>query len=130
MQAGPSSTSPTAQMRRSRRSSLSSSPSSPTLSSTEQTDAVLYAGSLPILGRLLQHSRMNLVKEVAWTVSNITTVNRDQIQIPPLIEVLVRVSHNGKLLHPCPRNNGNNTALETHYAAPQAFIKERQLKYL
>ena len=30
----------------------------------EQTDAVIKAGALPILGKLLQHSRMNLVKEV------------------------------------------------------------------
>ena len=30
----------------------------------EQTDAVIKAGALPTLGTLLQHSRMNLVKEV------------------------------------------------------------------
>ena len=52
---------------------------------------------MPILGKLLQHSRMNLVKEAAWTVSNITAGNPDQIQtviaaglLPALIEVLVR----------------------------------------
>ena len=63
----------------------------------EQTDAVIKAAALPILGKLLQHSRMNLVKEAAWTVSNITAGNPDQIQtvigaglLPPLIEVLVR----------------------------------------
>ena len=63
----------------------------------EQTDSVIKAGALPILGKLLQHSRMNLVKEAAWTVSNITAGNPDQIQtvigaglLPPLIEVLVR----------------------------------------
>ena len=31
----------------------------------EQTDAVIKAGALPILGKLLQHSRMNLVKEAS-----------------------------------------------------------------
>ena len=43
--------------------------------------------------------RSNIVKEAAWTVSNITAGNPDQIQLvidaqilQPLIEVLVRVS--------------------------------------
>lgn len=42
---------------------------------------------------------MNLVKEAAWTVSNVTAGNPDQIQmvidaglISPLVEVLVKVS--------------------------------------
>lgn len=37
-----------------------------------QTDAVINAGILDVLGRLLEHSRLSIVKEAAWTVSNIT----------------------------------------------------------
>ena len=44
-------------------------------------------------------SRSNIVKEAAWTVSNVTAGNTEQIQmvidanvLPPLIEVIVRVS--------------------------------------
>lgn len=37
-----------------------------------QTDAVINAGVLDVLGRLLEHSRLSIVKEAAWTVSNIT----------------------------------------------------------
>jgi hypothetical protein len=43
-------------------------------------------------------SRSNIVKEAAWTISNVTAGNPDQIQmvidaniLEPLIEVLVRV---------------------------------------
>lgn len=37
-----------------------------------QTDAVINSGILGVLGRLLEHSRLSIVKEAAWTVSNIT----------------------------------------------------------
>lgn len=37
-----------------------------------QTDAVINSGVLDVLGRLLEHSRLSIVKEAAWTVSNIT----------------------------------------------------------
>lgn len=45
-----------------------------------QTDAVIAAGGLPKLGLLLQHSKNNIVKEAAWTISNITAGNQKQIQ--------------------------------------------------
>lgn len=72
-----------------------------------QTDAVLAAGSLPVFNNLLKHPRMNIVKEAAWTVSNITAGNPGQIQavidaniLPNLIEVLVRVSSKIYFCHP------------------------------
>lgn len=47
------------------------------------------------MGKLLQHSRLNIVKEAAWTISNITAGNSEQIQkvidagiLPPLLHVL------------------------------------------
>lgn len=64
-----------------------------------QTDAVISAGGLPHLGALLRHHRVNIVKEAAWAISNITAGNMDQIQhvinadlVPPLINVLQFVS--------------------------------------
>lgn len=67
--------------------------------SDTQTDAVLQANALPVFANLLRHQRMNIVKEAAWAISNITAGNPNQIQlvidnnvIGPLIEVLVRVS--------------------------------------
>lgn len=64
-----------------------------------QTDAVISAGGLQHLGLLLQHHRINIVKEAAWTISNITAGNMEQIQhvinaglLPPLIHVLQNVS--------------------------------------
>ena len=45
-----------------------------------QTDAVLASGAVPVFGKLLQHPKMNIVKEAAWTVSNITAGNNTQIQ--------------------------------------------------
>lgn len=45
-----------------------------------QTDIVLKAGVLPCLKRLLKNPKNNIVKEAAWTVSNITAGNTDQIQ--------------------------------------------------
>lgn len=48
---------------------------------------------------LLAHPRPNIVKEAAWTISNITAGNVEQIQqiidsgiMPPLIKVLGSVS--------------------------------------
>ena len=43
----------------------------------EQTDAVIKAGALPILGKLLQHSRMNLVKEVRTEVPSKSAGEQD-----------------------------------------------------
>ena len=45
-----------------------------------KTDAVIAAGGLPKLAELLAHSKNNIVKEAAWTVSNITAGNQKQIQ--------------------------------------------------
>jgi importin subunit alpha-2 len=54
---------------------------------------------LVYLKELLKHSRLNIVKEAAWTVSNITAGNMDQIQevinagvLEPLVQVLASVS--------------------------------------
>merc|ERR1712126_268643 len=62
-----------------------------------QTDAVLAAQSVPVFAKLLQHPKMNIVKEAAWTVSNITAGNSNQIQIvidagclQPLIDILIK----------------------------------------
>lgn len=63
-----------------------------------QTDMVLAAGALKFLGPLLEHKRLNIVKEAAWTVSNITAGNSEQIQkvldaglMKPLLNVLQTV---------------------------------------
>ena len=48
--------------------------------SDDQTDAVVKAGCLPILGGLLKHGKTNVVKEAAWTLSNITAGPAEQIQ--------------------------------------------------
>jgi importin subunit alpha-2 len=32
-----------------------------------QTDAVLASGAVPVFGKLLQHPKMNIVKEAAWS---------------------------------------------------------------
>lgn len=37
-----------------------------------QTDTVLNAGALNVMPKLLQHPRLNIVKEAAWTISNVT----------------------------------------------------------
>ena len=62
-----------------------------------QTDFVLAAGVCPLLAKLLEHSKMNITKEAAWTVSNIAAGNSVQIQalitnnvIRPLVEVLAK----------------------------------------
>ena len=56
---------------------------------------VIEAGGIQAVGSLLCHEKMNVVKEAAWTISNITAGPPEQIQIvigtgilPPLIEVL------------------------------------------
>ena len=45
-----------------------------------QTDKVLETPVLQILPKLLSHSKNNIVKEAAWTISNITAGNVKQIQ--------------------------------------------------
>lgn len=59
---------------------------------------VLAAGVLNVLGRLLEHPKLNIVKEAAWMVSNITAGSNDQIQkvldagvMTPLLHVLQTV---------------------------------------
>jgi hypothetical protein len=59
---------------------------------------VINAGALSRMIRLLQHTRLNIVKEAAWTVSNITAGNSEQIQkvlvagiVPVLLHVLQTV---------------------------------------
>lgn len=56
---------------------------------------VLSAGALNYMSKLLNHSRLNIVKEAAWTISNVTAGNQEQIQhvinhgiLPPLLHVL------------------------------------------
>lgn len=46
-----------------------------------QTQCVIQAGALYFLGNLLRHKQANLVKEAAWTLSNITAGNAEQIQL-------------------------------------------------
>merc|ERR1712066_1147410 len=62
-----------------------------------QTDAVLQNQAVPVFAKLLQHPKMNIVKESAWTISNITAGNHQQIQmvidagcLQPLIDILVK----------------------------------------
>merc|ERR1712210_412124 len=38
-----------------------------------QTDAVLAAQAVPVFAKLLQHPKMNIVKEAAWTITNLTS---------------------------------------------------------
>ncbi|PSN37483.1 Importin subunit alpha-1 [Blattella germanica] len=60
------------------------------------TDAIIQAGGLPYLKELLKHPRVNIMKEAAWTLSNITAGNVEQIQevidnglMEPLLHVLL-----------------------------------------
>jgi len=56
------------------------------------------AGALPFLCRLLRHIRSTVVKEAAWTVSNITAGNTNQIEAvvqADILPVLVHVLANG-----------------------------------
>lgn len=45
-----------------------------------QTDAVIAAGGLNRMAKLLQHSKASIVKEASWLVSNITAGNSEQVQ--------------------------------------------------
>lgn len=63
-----------------------------------QTDTVLAAGALNHIARLLMHPKLNIVKEAAWMVSNITAGSSEQIQkvidagiMKPLMDVLQTV---------------------------------------
>ena len=64
-----------------------------------QTDDVINNGALPVFPKLLKHNKSNIIKEAAWTISNITAGNQEQIQavidaglIPHLRDVLSHVS--------------------------------------
>lgn len=64
----------------------------------EQTQAVLDAGALVMFPPLLSHKKVNIQKEAAWTLSNITAGKDTQIQevinaglVPYMVELLVRV---------------------------------------
>lgn len=66
--------------------------------SDAQTDAVVKAGAMAYFPRLLAHPKPNVVKEAAWTVSNVTAGNLDQIQavinaglLQPVLDVLQKV---------------------------------------
>jgi len=63
----------------------------------EQTDSVLKANALPVLAKLMHHPKLNILKEAAWTISNITAGNTEQIQmvidsgcVQPLIDILIK----------------------------------------
>jgi importin subunit alpha-2 len=63
-----------------------------------QTDAVLKADALPRLKKLLHSDKSNLVKEAAWTISNVVAGTPEQIQkvidadlLPDIINVLLKV---------------------------------------
>ena len=65
--------------------------------SDEQTQAVIEAGGLVVMTTLLTHPKMNVVKEAAWMVSNVTAGPPEQIQaviesgiVPAIVEVLGR----------------------------------------
>lgn len=64
-----------------------------------QTDAVIKSNAIPKLQLLLNSPKGNLVKEAAWTISNITAGTTEQIQkvieagiLKDIVEVLRRVS--------------------------------------
>jgi hypothetical protein len=74
------------------------------LCSTFQTQVVVKANVLPYLARLLSSPKPNIVKEAAWTISNIAAGTIEQIQkvidagiVPLLINVIKTVSQN---IHP------------------------------
>lgn len=55
--------------------------------------------ALPVFQLLLRHQKINIQKEAAWTVSNITAGNADQIQavidaelMPLIVDILKGVS--------------------------------------
>ncbi len=60
---------------------------------------VIEAGALPAFHALLRHAKHSVQKEAAWTISNITAGNQNQIQavineklIPHVVEILKSVS--------------------------------------
>ena len=70
--------------------------------SDAQTDTVVKAGAMRYFPRLLAHSKPNVVKEAAWTISNVTAGNLQQIQavidaglLGPVLEVLQKVGAGG-----------------------------------
>ncbi|KAI4491141.1 hypothetical protein M0802_010451 [Mischocyttarus mexicanus] len=63
-----------------------------------ETDAIISVGGLNHFALLLQHNCLNIVKEAAWTISNITAGTMQQIDhvinanvLRPLCQVLERV---------------------------------------
>ena len=61
---------------------------------------MLDCSALQAFPRLLQHSKHSIVKEAAWTISNITAGNTAQIQavidcqlVPLVVEVLEKVRY-------------------------------------
>ena len=60
---------------------------------------VIDSNALPVFQSLLRHNKLNIQKEAAWTISNITAGNADQIQavinnelLPLIIDILKGVS--------------------------------------
>lgn len=60
---------------------------------------VLDNKSLPVFQMLLRHPKTNIQKEAAWTISNITAGNSEQIQavidndlMPLIVDILKGVS--------------------------------------
>ena len=61
-----------------------------------QTDVDINNGILNHLEKLLNYDKRNIVKECAWTISNITAGNIDQIQRvlnAGLLQALINVLH-------------------------------------
>jgi len=59
---------------------------------------VIDSKALPVFQKLLNHPKLNIQKEAAWTVSNITAGNADQIQavidtelLPLVVNILKNV---------------------------------------
>ncbi len=65
-----------------------------------QTQAILECNALPAFHTLLRHNKINIQKEAAWAISNITAGNTTQIQavidsgvMPLIIDVLHKASY-------------------------------------
>ena len=63
---------------------------------------VIENHALPVFEELLQHQKINIQKEAAWTISNITAGNSNQIQavidagiLPLITDILKNVSFAG-----------------------------------
>lgn len=63
-----------------------------------QTQLVLDHNCLNAFHNLLKHPKINIQKEAAWTISNITAGNTSQIQqvidkglLQPILEILIKV---------------------------------------